>query len=80
MAYAARQKGVPPRAYLWQGAWVLHMPAVGLVVDDRGRMKQSVLTYPWAAATRCSSLMEATSFHSLPVDPGPWMWEAKPDC
>ena len=24
MAYAARQKGVPPRAYLWQGAWVLH--------------------------------------------------------
>ena len=26
MAYAARQKGVPPRAYLWQGAWVLHKP------------------------------------------------------
>ena len=30
-----------------RGAWVLHMPAVGLVVDDRGRMKQSVLGYPW---------------------------------
>ena len=24
LAYAARQKGVPPRAYLGQGAWVLH--------------------------------------------------------
>ena len=36
------------------------MPAVGLVVDDRGRMKQSVLGYPWEAASRCSSLIEAS--------------------
>ena len=73
-------EGSPPAGLPVAGAWVLHMPAVGLVVDDRGRMKQSVLTYPWEAATRCSSLMEATSFHSLPVNPGLWMWEAKPGC
>ena len=73
-------EGSPPGGLSGPGAWVLHMPAVGLVVDDRGRMKQLVLGYPWEAASRCSSLIEATSFHSLPVDPGPWMWEAKPDC
>ena len=72
-------EGSPPGGLSGPGAWVLHMPAVGLVVDDRGRMKQSVLGYPWAAASRCSSLIEATSFHSLPVNPVPWMWEAKPD-
>ena len=64
-------EGSPPAGLPVAGAWVLHMPAVGLVVDDRGRMKQSVLTYPREAASRCSSLMEATSFHSLLVDPGP---------
>ena len=72
-------EGSPPGGLSGPGAWVLHMPAVGLVVDDRGRMKQLVLGYPWAAASRCSSLIEATSFHSLPVNPVPWMWEAKPD-
>ena len=59
-------EGSPPGGLPGPGAWVLHMPAVGLVVDDRGRMKQSVLGYPWEAASRCSSLIEATSFHSLP--------------
>ena len=72
-------EGSPPGGLSGPGAWVLHMPAVGLVVDDRGRMKQLVLGYPWEAASRCSSLIEATSFHSLPVNPVPWMWEAKPD-
>ena len=72
-------EGSPPEGLSGPGAWVLHMPAVGLVVDDRGRMKQLVLGYPWEAASRCSSLIEATSFHSLPVNPVPWMWEAKPD-
>ena len=41
-------EGSPPAGLPVAGAWVLHMPAVGLVVDDRGRMKQSVLTYPSA--------------------------------
>ena len=43
-------EGSPPGGLSGPEAWVLHMPAVGLVVDDRGRMKQSVLTYPWEAA------------------------------
>ena len=64
-------EGSPPGGLSGPGAWVLHMPAVGLVVDDRGRMKQLVLGYPWEAASRCSSLIEATSFHSLPVNPVP---------
>ena len=38
-------EGSPPAGLPVAGAWVLHMPAVGLVVDDRGRMKQTVLTY-----------------------------------
>ena len=49
-------EGSPPGGLFGPGAWVLHMPAVGLVVDDRGRMKQLVLGYPWEAASRCSSL------------------------
>ena len=67
-------EGSRPGGLLGPGAWVLHMPAVGLVVDDRGRMKQSVLGYPWEAASRCSSLIEATSFHSLPARPVDWAW------
>ena len=47
-------EGSPPGGLSGPGAWVLHMPAVGLVVDGRGRMKQLVLGYPWEAASRCS--------------------------
>ena len=37
------------------------------------------LTHGALTAFEGSSLIEATSFHSLPVNPVPWMWEAKPD-
>ena len=51
LAYAARQKGVPPRAYLWQGAWVLHITNQNLSLAGHPETKNRGIR--WRLESKC---------------------------